>query len=85
MADESGKRLSRLQRSRYIREKQSSDLQTKIETERRQAEEELMAYERERNELRRRYESDKKASENAANANPLSKVVKNSPKKNNNK
>ena len=28
-----------------------------------------MAYERERNELRRRYESDKKASENAANAN----------------
>ena len=36
MADESGKRLSRLQRSRYIREKQSSDLQTKIETERRQ-------------------------------------------------
>ena len=69
MADESGKRLSRLQRSRYIREKQSSDLQTKIETERRQAEEELMAYERERNELRRRYESDKKASENAANAN----------------
>ena len=42
---------------------------TKIETERRQAEEELMAYERERNELRRRYESDKKASENAANAN----------------
>ena len=66
MADESGKRLSRLQRSRYIREKQSSDLQTQIQTERRQAEEELMAYERERDELRRRYESDKKASEAAS-------------------
>ena len=66
MADESGKRLSRLQRSRYIREKQSNDLQTQIQTERRQAEEELMAYERERDELRRRYESDKKASEAAS-------------------
>lgn len=66
MLDESGKRLSRLQRSRYIREKQSSDLQTRIQTERHQAEEELMAYERERDELCRRYESDKKASEAAA-------------------
>ncbi len=66
MLDESGKRLSRLQRSRYIREKQSSDLQTQIQTERHQAEEELMAYERERDELCRRYESDKRASEAAA-------------------
>ncbi len=66
MLDESGKRLSRLQRSRYIREKQSSNLQTRIQTERHQAEEELMAYERERDELCRRYESDKKASEAAA-------------------
>lgn len=76
MADESGKRLSRLQRSRYIREKQSSDLQTQIETEKKNAEEELMAYERERDELRRRYESDKKASENAAGANMTAKSSK---------
>lgn len=74
MADESGKRLSRLQHSRYIREKKSNDLQTQIQTERRQAEEELMAYERERDELRRRYESDKKASEAVSgNANLVAK------------
>lgn len=66
MAAESKDRLSRLQRSRYIREKQSADLQLQIKTKKRQAEEDLMAYERERDELRRRYEADKKASENAA-------------------
>ena len=66
LAAESQNRLNRLQRSRYLREKQSSELELQLKTERRQAEEDLMAYERERDELRRRYEADKKAGEGAA-------------------
>lgn len=65
LASESQSRLSRLQRSRYIREKQSAELLQQISKEQKQAEEDYMSYERQRDELRRRYEADKKASENA--------------------